>query len=490
MKRIEILISFLLMTIMFMGCKDDETVNVKPVAAFKTSVTQLEEGQSLTFTDLSYDEDGEIVKWEWDFGNGQKSTDRNPIVTFNTIGEFNVVLSVYDNQGAMNANDFSKVITVKEKTQALESPQILWEYTAPAGFQVAAPAIDFEHNVIFGCDAKDSRGIYNVIVLNSDGKEKWKGIIGDVVRTTPTISDDGIFYLGSNDKYLYAFNTESNNYITRASVGTTVKYTAPVVDIDGTVYIAVNKKLYAFSASPDMKKLWEFDCQDVTQSSPIIGMDAIYVCSNSGNVYAVNKVNGSKIWETPFGKSCSAFQAMGKDGTLYICGNTETGGVVMALNSLDGSIKWQNSTVATFDQCGIVLDSDGRLFVGDNDGVLNCYQQNDGSLVWTFKSQSKIHSTPVVTDDGKICFGDGAGYFYVLNQEGKSAYKELKLGVDIWSNPLIGPDGLIYVCANVAEGNNAHEKPGKVYALKITATGASNSWAMAGCNHLRNGRLE
>ena len=38
------------------------------MAAFKTSEVTIEEGQHVAFTDLSFDEDGQVTKWR-QFGN-------------------------------------------------------------------------------------------------------------------------------------------------------------------------------------------------------------------------------------------------------------------------------------------------------------------------------------------------------------------------------------------------------------------------------------
>lgn len=483
MKKVMLLLFTYLMVII--ACKDEDKINIKPVAAFKATASTLEVGQSVTFNDLSFDEDGEISKWEWNLGNGSTSSEQNPTIVYEQAGEYKVVLTVWDNLGAQNANNFDKLIIVKEKSLSDETPEILWEYLAPAGFQDASPAVDLDGNIILGCDAKDSRGIYNIVVLNKSGNEMWKYASGDVVRSTPTVADNGVFYIGSYDKNLYAFNANSSEPIATFATGATVKYSAPVVDVDGTVYYAGNKKLYAISAAPAMQKIWEAACEGDTQSTPIIGENAIYVCANSGNIFAFNKVDGQKLWETSFGKSSSAAPAMGENGIIYLCGNTNDGGIVMAVNSLDGNVIWQAPSIAEYANSGIALDLNGHVYVGDNDGTLTCYDQLSGDIVWTFKSQGKIRCTPAVLDNGNICFGDGAGYFYVLNQEGKPVYKEMKLGAEIYSSPVIGNDGIIYMCANV----ETNQEPGKVYALKTNATGTQNTWAMRSGNHLRNGRL-
>ena len=56
-------------------------------------------GSSVKFNDLTPLSSGPIVKWEWDFGNGQKSSLKNPIYTYINAGEFNVKLKVTTRAG-------------------------------------------------------------------------------------------------------------------------------------------------------------------------------------------------------------------------------------------------------------------------------------------------------------------------------------------------------------------------------------------------------
>ena len=53
-----------------------------------------------TFTDRSEDTDGSIESWQWDFGDGESSTQRSPSHTYQSAGRFDVLLTVTDDDGA------------------------------------------------------------------------------------------------------------------------------------------------------------------------------------------------------------------------------------------------------------------------------------------------------------------------------------------------------------------------------------------------------
>ena len=69
----------MLTALLWISCSDDEKVNIKPVAAFKTSEVTIEEGQHVAFTDLSFDEDGQVTKWAWDFGSRSLLKNNHPL---------------------------------------------------------------------------------------------------------------------------------------------------------------------------------------------------------------------------------------------------------------------------------------------------------------------------------------------------------------------------------------------------------------------------
>ncbi len=86
--------------------------NQHPNAVFTSTVTKLK----VTFnSNGSSDPDGTIASRLWDFGDGQTSTDTNPVHTYGTAGTFNVSLTVTDNGGETDVvtHDVTTVANVK-----------------------------------------------------------------------------------------------------------------------------------------------------------------------------------------------------------------------------------------------------------------------------------------------------------------------------------------------------------------------------------------
>lgn len=73
--------------------------NKGPQADFDVHCSRL----TCTFVDKSKDDDGVIVSWQWSFGDGATSSERNPVHTYGEEGKYNVLLVVTDDRGASDA---------------------------------------------------------------------------------------------------------------------------------------------------------------------------------------------------------------------------------------------------------------------------------------------------------------------------------------------------------------------------------------------------
>lgn len=112
------------------GCVASDTVMVypgiypKPVADFSFAPLDRE----VTFTDLSTDAYG----WDWDFGDGQQSTEQNPVHEYASDGSYNVTLIAYN---GCDADTISKSVSVVGISETYWSEQCRLQPN-PAGHTV------------------------------------------------------------------------------------------------------------------------------------------------------------------------------------------------------------------------------------------------------------------------------------------------------------------------------------------------------------------
>jgi parallel beta-helix repeat protein len=75
--------------------------NLAPVASIKTNITAGPPPLTVAFTGLGLDSDGVIIKYLWDFDDGNTSTEQTPTHTFRKIGTYFVKLTVTDDDGEL-----------------------------------------------------------------------------------------------------------------------------------------------------------------------------------------------------------------------------------------------------------------------------------------------------------------------------------------------------------------------------------------------------
>ena len=83
---------------------------VPPTAAFTTNVTEGNAPLAVQFTDQSTDN---VTAWVWDFGDGNTSTEQNPIHTYASAGNYTVNLTVKNTAGS-DAEVKTNYITVNK----------------------------------------------------------------------------------------------------------------------------------------------------------------------------------------------------------------------------------------------------------------------------------------------------------------------------------------------------------------------------------------
>ena len=86
-------------------------INLPPEASFEYTPSNPYTNNEVQFIDKSTDPEGlPIVSWHWDFGDGYTSDLQNPTHIFMSEGDYNVTLTVWDDENATDT--YSMVISV------------------------------------------------------------------------------------------------------------------------------------------------------------------------------------------------------------------------------------------------------------------------------------------------------------------------------------------------------------------------------------------
>jgi len=123
-------------------------VNKPPVASFTYTPEKPVVNQTIEFdASSSYDSDGTITTYEWDFGDGDKATGGIVTHSYSSEGEYTVTLTVTDNSSLTNSTT-RKIKVIKEGI-----PNIAWNMTISATNQLEPVVVGMHPNATDGYDA-------------------------------------------------------------------------------------------------------------------------------------------------------------------------------------------------------------------------------------------------------------------------------------------------------------------------------------------------
>jgi PKD repeat protein len=220
--------------------------NVAPVADANGPYSGTE-GQAVSFSSSgSYDSDGSIVSYYWQFGDGATSTAANPSHTYAVAGTYNVTLTVTDNGGL--TDDDATTATISE---AGSGPVVL-------------EATDFESGWGIWVDGGSDCSMY------TSGARAWSGSNAINIQdnsgtssSTYTLQDFNVTAYNTIEIefYFYAYSMETNEdfwvqYWDGSSWQTVATYARGTDFNNGTFYtstVTIEEAYYNFPTNADFR---------------------------------------------------------------------------------------------------------------------------------------------------------------------------------------------------------------------------------------------
>lgn|GEM_PF-2436932 len=187
-------------------------------------------------------------------------------------------------------------------------------------------------------------------------------------------------------------------------------------------------------------------------SSPYIFGDKLFVGSDSGFFYALNKKNGQKLWSykgmAPINSTPAVLET--KEGGRIFVGDDE--GFLHAFNTETGQVLWHTdlgSEVASAPAINI-----SRIFVSTMEGKIFALSVEDGKIIWEREHTSQGSemtirgtSSPVLDESmGRLYVGFSDGTLIAFSTDGKviweKSFASKKGFQDIDGTPLMDNDHL------------------------------------------------
>ena len=323
----------------------------------------------------------------------------------------------------------------------------------------------------------------------------WKFATNGSVISSPSVVD-GVVYVGSQDKNIYAIGAWSGSLIWKYATDGPI-ISSPAV-ADGKVYVG-SEDGYVYSLDAYTGSLiWKtfvnssipFTFGDlVLKSSPAVADGKVYIGSLDGNLYALDANNGNILWKAKTEGPIESSPAVA-DGSVYFTSQEPTAGNLYKLDANTGSVIWnltlpyQYSFVGGTEMLGSPSVAAGMVFASSNWGAYYAVNEQTGNIVWKFIDKEAIEfivSSPIYVNGDLFIIHK----FNIecLNASNGNMLWSTFTGDELYTSPSYA-DGKIYLATSQRD----------VFVLDTTGNGAkiatailpSSSWSSP---TIANGRL-
>lgn len=222
---------------------------------------------------------------------------------------------------------------------------------------------------------------------------------------------------------------------------------APVCDND-TLYLGSDEgSLFALNKKTG-DKIWEFKTLYTAQqkgiySSPMLYEGSIYFGAYDGNVYCLNKETGKRIWVFLDADYVGSSPCVAEDLGLVFIGLefglfNKKGGVV-ALDAKTGKAIWIDKGISDFVHASPEYNKKHNLVVcGANNGYFYAFDATTGERKWEFETEGEIKYGATFDDSRNLVFvGSFDGGLYAINVKDGTLYHRFGAQAGFFSKPII-----------------------------------------------------
>ena len=175
-----------------------------------------------------------------------------------------------------------------------------------------------------------------------DGALIWKSEdLGGALAGSPTLSPDGVIYVGTFNNELVALDAKTGKVVKRYTTQGWV-WSGPAL-IDNVLYFGdLDGAMYALRA-PDLTEIWKAQpdkgADRQIADRPLVHDGKVYFGARSGNLYALDAETGALAWEKPIAIQGSFYASpVALEDTLIIPMVTKDA-ILMAID-FNGAQKW------------------------------------------------------------------------------------------------------------------------------------------------------
>ena len=327
---------------------------------------------------------------------------------------------------------------------------LAWKYTTD-GAVISSPSVA---NGIVYVGSQDK----NIYALGAwDGSLIWKYQTQNAIESSPAVANGKVF-TGGDDGYVYCLDAYKGTLYWKTFVNGDLPYTygsfvlksSPAVS-DGKAYVgSLDGYLYALNENSGNVD-WKFNTHGQILSSPAVADGAVYFTSEeslTGVLYKLDAATGALIWkfDLPY-----EYQFTG--GTEMLGSPSVAAGLIFAsadlrayyaVNASTGDVAW---TFRDPDAMEFIASSpiyvNGALYIIDKFSITSLNAAN-GHTNWSFFTGDELYISPSYAD-GKIYIVTSQRHIYILDANNNGTkMASYTTPSSSWSSPTIA-NGRLYV---------------------------------------------
>jgi outer membrane protein assembly factor BamB len=243
---------------------------------------------------------------------------------------------------------------------------------------------------------------------------------------------------------------------------------------DGRIY-SLDKWTGAFN--------WEFNTGSAIRSSPAVWSGKVYVLSENGTIYARDAATGGPVWSRPIGNGSWDWSSPAVHGGNVFIASSQ--GTLYSLDANDGSENWSRSIGGSPDSPIAVVNGlvySGTHNFGNSNPTLVAVNEISGTIAWTYDyylfhggvvGMVNSNGAAVVDSDGDTLLEVHFGVYNWSGTSQQAVCLSESTGTEIWSQSINGNststpavhDGQVFI------GSDDH----RLYALD--AVDGSVNWS-------------
>ncbi len=235
-------------------------------------------------------------------------------------------------------------------------------------------------------------------VSGATGRTLWARDFGRCIAASPAVAGRTVYVSVMDpypcsadhdpaDGFIVALDSTTGKERWRSLVGVTES--SPLV-VGNTLYVGSwDGRLYALDRHTGNVR-WSFRTGGKIKGAAASNGRTVFVGSYDGRVYAIDAATGQPRWTHTLGNSIYANPTI--IGDRLVLG--DLGGTLWALRLVDGRPLWSTRTGSFIYSSGAVWHD--SVYVGSYDGRLYAVDPSNGHIRWSFSVGSPISGTPVV----------------------------------------------------------------------------------------------